>query len=64
MILIFNYSTRAEAAGALVRLGRLPSKLNPVVKPLMDSIKMQVTQLLQVLLRSALCSTGYFLVYL
>ena len=40
-------STRAEAAGALVRLGRLPQKLNPVVKPLMDSVKMEESEYLQ-----------------
>ncbi|KAF2368182.1 protein of unknown function DUF3535 [Trinorchestia longiramus] len=40
-------SIRGKAAGALVRMGLLPPKLNPVVKPLMDVIKAQDNQLLQ-----------------
>ena len=32
-------TTMASLAGALVSLGHLPAKLNPVIKPLMESIK-------------------------
>lgn len=43
----FILSVRGKAAGAMVRLGHLPPKLNPVVKPLMDVIKLQDHQELQ-----------------
>ena len=37
-------STRVYSvlAGTMVRLGVLPPKLNPVIKPIMDSIKREV----------------------
>ena len=41
-------STRVYSAlaGTMVRLGVLPPKLNPVIKPIMDSIKREVCYLL------------------
>lgn len=43
----YNISTQAALAGAIVYLKCLPDKLNPVVKPLMESIKREESQLLQ-----------------
>ena len=44
-----NYNTSAQAslAGAIVCLHCLPEKLNPVAKPLMESIKRENCELLQ-----------------
>lgn len=43
----YNISTQAALAGAIVCLKCLPEKLNPVVKPLMESIKREESLLLQ-----------------
>lgn len=43
----FSVSTQAALAGAIVYLKCLPEKLNPVVKPLMESIKREENLLLQ-----------------
>lgn len=43
----FSVSTQAALAGAIVYLKCLPEKLNPVVKPLMESIKREESLLLQ-----------------
>ncbi|XP_073832127.1 histone acetyltransferase 1 [Musca autumnalis] len=43
----YNISTQAALAGAIVYLKCLPEKLNPVVKPLMESIKREESLLLQ-----------------
>lgn len=43
----YNVSTQAALAGAIVCLHSLPEKLNPVVKPLMESIKREECELLQ-----------------
>ncbi|XP_061399737.1 TATA-binding protein-associated factor 172 [Musca vetustissima] len=43
----YNVSTQAALAGAIVYLKCLPEKLNPVVKPLMESIKREESLLLQ-----------------
>lgn len=50
-----NISTQASLASAVVRLQTLPEKLNPVVKPLMESIKKEECEILQKL--SADCLT-------
>lgn len=42
-----NISTQASLAGAIVCMRCLPEKLNPVIKPLMESIKKEECQLLQ-----------------
>ncbi|XP_055603145.1 TATA-binding protein-associated factor 172-like [Uranotaenia lowii] len=42
-----HISTQASLAGAVVSLHTLPEKLNPVVKPLMESIKREECELLQ-----------------
>ncbi|XP_055378058.1 TATA-binding protein-associated factor 172 [Condylostylus longicornis] len=42
-----NLSTQAALAGAIVSLNCLPEKLNPVVKPLMESLKREECELLQ-----------------
>lgn len=39
--------TQAANAGAIVSLGAYPEKLNPVIKPLMESIKRERNELLQ-----------------
>lgn len=39
--------TQATVAGALVSLNSLPSKLNPIIKPLMESIKKEKCEILQ-----------------
>lgn len=36
-------------SGAVVRFNALPAKLNPVIKPLMDSIKKEKNEQLQVI---------------
>lgn len=43
----YNVSTQAALAGAIVYLKCLPEKLNPVVKPLMESVKREESYLLQ-----------------
>lgn len=43
----YNISTQAALAGAIVSMRCLPAKLNPVVKPLMESIKCENCQQLQ-----------------
>lgn len=43
----YNVSTQAALAGAIVYLKCLPEKLNPVVKPLMESVKREESVLLQ-----------------
>uniref|UniRef100_A0A1I8PPP2 TATA-binding protein-associated factor 172 n=1 Tax=Stomoxys calcitrans TaxID=35570 RepID=A0A1I8PPP2_STOCA len=43
----YNISTQAALAGAVVCLKCLPEKLNPVVKPMMESIKREESVLLQ-----------------
>lgn len=43
----FSVSTQAALAGAIVYLKCLPDKLNPVVKPLMESIKREESPILQ-----------------
>lgn len=43
----YNISTQAALAGALVSMRSLPTKLNPIVKPLMESIKCEDCQQLQ-----------------
>lgn len=43
----YNISTQAALAGSVVCLKSLPEKLNPIVKPLMESIKREDCQLLQ-----------------
>ncbi|XP_039291094.1 TATA-binding protein-associated factor 172 [Nilaparvata lugens] len=46
---LLTISTQAALAGATLMLGSLPEKLNPVVKPLMEAIKKEENQELQVL---------------
>ena len=46
--------TYAALAGALVSLGQIPEKLNPIIKPLMDSIKKEPLQQYQSLSASKL----------
>lgn len=47
-IFIFSYnSTQAVLAGATVNMECLPEKLNPIVKPLMESIKREECQVFQ-----------------
>lgn len=43
----YNISTQAALAGAIICLKCLPEKLNPVVRPLMESIKREECLLLQ-----------------
>lgn len=43
----FNISTQAVLAGATVYMGCLPEKLNPVVKPIMESIKREECEIFQ-----------------
>lgn len=43
----YNISTQAALAGAIVCLNCLPEKLNPIIKPLMESIKREECELLQ-----------------
>lgn len=42
-----NISTQAVLAGATVLMGCLPEKLNPVIKPIMESIKREECEILQ-----------------
>ncbi|RZF48832.1 hypothetical protein LSTR_LSTR003212 [Laodelphax striatellus] len=46
---LLTVSTQAALAGATLMLGSLPEKLNPVIKPLMEAIKKEENQELQVL---------------
>nr|CAD7405891.1 unnamed protein product [Timema poppensis] len=45
--LLLNISTQAALAGAVTMLRILPDKLNPVVKPLMESVKREDNEQLQ-----------------
>ncbi|XP_055908525.1 TATA-binding protein-associated factor 172 [Eupeodes corollae] len=54
---VLDISTQAALAGAIVCMRCLPEKLNPIVKPLMESIKREERELLQQL-------SAEFLVYL
>ncbi|XP_067006130.2 TATA-binding protein-associated factor 172 [Anabrus simplex] len=47
--MLLNVSTQAALAGAVTMLRLLPEKLNPVIKPLMESIKKEETEQLQTL---------------
>lgn len=49
-----NISTQASLASAVARLKCLPDKLNPVVKPLMESIKREENPILQKLAAESL----------
>lgn len=42
-----NVSTQAVLAGATVMLGCLPEKLNPVIKPIMESLKREECEIMQ-----------------
>lgn len=44
----YLYRTKASLAGALTMLQYLPDKIRPVVKPLMESIKKESNEMLQV----------------
>lgn len=41
------FSTQAVLAGATVAMGCLPEKLNPVIKPIMESIKREECEIFQ-----------------
>lgn len=43
------FRTKASLAGALTMLQCLPEKIRPVVKPLMESIKKESNEMLQVI---------------
>lgn len=43
----FRFSTQAVLAGANVSMGYLPDRLNPVIKPLMESIKREECEIFQ-----------------
>lgn len=45
--LVFFFSTSAILAGATVNMESIPERLNPVVKPLMESIKRERCQIIQ-----------------
>lgn len=47
MLIASHFSTQAILAGATVNMETLPDKLNPVVKPLMESIKREECQIIQ-----------------
>ncbi|KAH7295287.1 hypothetical protein KP509_27G041200 [Ceratopteris richardii] len=50
-------SVLATVAGAVVRMGELPVKLNPIIQPLMGAIKREQEELLQQLAAEALAET-------
>ncbi|GLG94284.1 Helicase domino [Gryllus bimaculatus] len=52
--MLLNISTQAALAGAVTMQKSLPEKLNPVVKPLMESVKKEDTEPLQALAASHL----------
>uniref|UniRef100_A0A1L8DH30 Putative chromatin remodeling complex wstf-iswi small subunit n=2 Tax=Nyssomyia neivai TaxID=330878 RepID=A0A1L8DH30_9DIPT len=43
----FNLTTQAALAGAVVCLNCLPDRLNPVIKPLMESLKREEVEIMQ-----------------
>jgi hypothetical protein len=47
-VVVFPCRTQAAIAGAVTMLRCLPEKLNPVIKPLMESIKKEEDEQLQV----------------
>ena len=49
MFVLCNSRTQAVLVGAVLMLRCLPEKLNPVVKPLMESVKREENEILQVL---------------
>nr|CAD7594395.1 unnamed protein product [Timema genevievae] len=56
--LLLNISTQAALAGAVTMLRILPDKLNPVVKPLMESVKREDNEQLQELAAEHLARTA------
>jgi hypothetical protein len=48
IVAVFACRTQATLAGAVTMLKCLPEKLNPVIKPLMESIKKEENEQLQV----------------
>lgn len=48
VVVVFPCRTQAAIAGAVTMLRCLPEKLNPVIKPLMESIKKEDDEQLQV----------------
>ncbi|XP_059619603.1 TATA-binding protein-associated factor 172 [Phlebotomus argentipes] len=44
---IFNIATQAALAGAVVCLNCLPERLNPVIKPIMESLKREEVEIMQ-----------------
>ena len=48
LVALFACRTQATLAGAVTMLKCLPEKLNPVIKPLMESIKKEENERLQV----------------
>jgi len=48
IVALFACRTQATLAGAVTMLKCLPEKLNPVIKPLMESIKKEENERLQV----------------
>jgi len=48
IVALFACRTQATLAGAVTMLKCLPEKLNPVIKPLMESIKKEENEQLQV----------------
>ncbi|KAI5064208.1 hypothetical protein GOP47_0020878 [Adiantum capillus-veneris] len=52
-----HVSVLASVAGAVVRMGELPAKLNPIIQPLMAAIKREQEESLQQLAADALAET-------
>jgi spore maturation protein SpmA len=48
--ILFLFRTKASIACALTMLQCLPEKIRPIVKPLMESIKKESNEMLQVIL--------------
>ncbi|GAB0093033.1 TATA-binding protein-associated factor 172 [Sergentomyia squamirostris] len=44
---VFNITTQAALAGAVVSLNCLPERLNPVIKPIMESLKREEVEIMQ-----------------
>ena len=56
LIVFFHHcSVQSSLAGALTVLKRLPEKMNPIVRPLMDTIKKEQNSQLQVSHCSSVC---------
>lgn len=58
--LLMLYRVQASVASTLIFLNKLPMKLNPVIRPIMDSIKKEEQTIMQVCTTHLICVNNAF----